>query len=142
MSNPSLDLTAGRSPVLRGYTPKVVILSLLLVLGIVPPLIFLFYSSIHHANPDGSFGAPTLSHYADLFSSPSFFQGLLNSALYSLGAALLALALGTAQAWLAERTDAPLKQYLYVTAIVSLGIPYVLYIVAWLLFLGKSGPVN
>ena len=31
---------------------------------------------------------------------------------------------------------------LYVASIVSLGIPYVLYIVAWLLFLGKAGPFN
>ena len=55
---------------------------------------------------------------------------------------MLALAIGAAQAWLAERTDASLRQWLYVASIVSLGIPYVLYIVAWLLFLGKAGPVN
>src|ERR1043166_4156454 len=49
---------------------------------------------------------------------------------------------GAAQPWLAERTDASLRQLLYVASIVSLGIPYVLYIVAWLLLLGKAGPVN
>jgi iron(III) transport system permease protein len=50
--------------------------------------------------------------------------------------------IGAIQAWLAERTDAFLRQILYVSSIVSLGIPYVLYIVAWILFLGKAGPVN
>ena len=35
-----------------------------------------------------------------------------------------------------------LRQVLYVASIVSLGIPYVLYIVAWILLLGKAGPVN
>ena len=62
--------------------------------------------------------------------------------LYPLGAALVALTVGGVQAWLAERTDANLRQILYVAAIISLGIPYVLYIVAWLLLLGKAGPVN
>ena len=67
---------------------------------------------------------------------------LINSVLYPLGAALVALSVGAAQAWLAERTDASFRQILYVAAIVSLGVPYVLYIVAWLLLLSKAGPVN
>ncbi len=68
---------------------------------------------------------------------------LLNSACsIRSGAALVALTVGAVQAWLAERTDASLRQILYVASIISLGIPYVLYIVAWLLLLGKAGPVN
>ena len=63
--------------------------------------------------------------------------------VYSLGSALLALVIGAAQAWLAERTDArSCARFSIVASIVSLGIPYVLYIVAWLLLLGKAGPVN
>src|SRR6185369_2102185 len=30
----------------------------------------------------------------------------------------------------------------YLTAIISLGTPYILYVTAWLLFFGKAGPVN
>jgi iron(III) transport system permease protein len=129
-------------PSRRRYTPKVAILTAILILGVAPPFLFLTYSSLHQFNEDGSFGALTFGNFSEIFTSRSFFQSLLNSALYSLGAALLALAIGTAQAWLAERTDAPLRQLLYVASIVSLGIPYVLYIVAWLLFLGKAGPIN
>ena len=65
-----------------------------------------------------------------------------HSALYPLGAALVALSVGASQAWLAERTDASFRQILYVAAMISLGVPYVLYIVAWLLLLSKAGPVN
>ena len=55
---------------------------------------------------------------------------------------MLALVVGATQAWLAERTDAPLRPILYLASIMSLGVPYVLYVIGWLLFLGKSGPVN
>lgn len=137
----SLALSSGR-PRLRGVTPKVAILVALLALGIVPALAFLALSSLHEFNPDGSFGAPTLAHFVAVFSSHAFAATLVNSLIYSFGSALVALVIGTAQAWLAERTDAPGRQWLYVAAIVSLGIPYVLYIVAWLLFLGKAGPLN
>jgi len=134
---------AARPPLSRlGVTPKAAILVLLLAAGTIPPFIFLLFASLHHFNPDGSFASATLAHFAELFTSGAFFTSLRNSVIYSFGAALVALAIGTAQAWLAERTDAPFRSWLYVTAIVSLGIPYVLYIVAWLLFLGKAGSVN
>ena len=103
---------------------------------------FLAYSSLHELDPSGAFGAFTFGHFAAIFSSRTFSSTLVNSAVYSLGSALLALVIGAAQAWLAERTDARLRQVLYVASIVSLGIPYVLYIVAWILLLGKAGPVN
>jgi len=124
------------------YCPQVIILIALLCVGVIPPFVFLAYSSLHELDPSGRFGAFTFGHFAAIFSSRTFGSVIANSAVYSLGSALLALAIGATQAWLAERTDAFLRQVLYVSSIVSLGIPYVLYIVAWILFLGKAGPVN
>ena len=66
----------------------------------------------------------------------------LNTAIYAAGAALVALALGGTQAWVAERTDCPGRGLLPVAAFVSLGIPYTLNTIAWLLLLGRAGPVN
>jgi iron(III) transport system permease protein len=123
-------------------TPKVVVLALLLGLGVLPPFLFLALSSLHQIAPDGTFGAPTLRHFEAIFSEGAIGRLLLNGAVYSLGSALLALAVGATQAWLAERTDAPARGALYLAAIVSLGVPYVLYIIGWLLFLGKTGPLN
>ncbi len=131
----------GRSSMAR-YSPQVIILVALLCAGVIPPFVFLAYSSLHELDPSGAFGAATFEHFAAIFSSRTFGSVILNSAVYSLGSALLALVIGATQAWLAERTDAFLRQVLYVSSIVSLGIPYVLYIVAWILFLGKAGPVN
>src|SRR5690349_14582460 len=131
-----------RSSLIGRASLPVVLLIALLAVGVIPPFMFLAYSSLHELDPDGAFGAFTFGHFAAIFSSRAFAPTLLNSVLYSFGSALLALAIGAAQAWLAERTDASLRQLLYVASIISLGIPYVLYIVAWLLLLGKAGPVN
>ena len=127
---------------LRRYPLKVVLLIGLLSAGIIPPFVFLIYSSLHQLDADGAFGALTFANFTAIFNDRSLATTLVNSVLYPLGAALVALSVGAAQAWLAERTDASFRQILYVAAIISLGVPYVLYIVAWLLLLSKAGPVN
>jgi iron(III) transport system permease protein len=127
---------------LRRYPLKVVLLIGLLSAGIIPPFVFLIYSSLHQLDADGASGALTFANFTAIFNDRSLATTLVNSLLYPLGAALVALSVGAAQAWLAERTDASFRQSLYVAAIISLGVPYVLYIVAWLLLLSKAGPVN
>src|ERR1043165_6903955 len=138
----TIGRTGGRASIARRVSLPVIMLIVLLSAGVIPPFVFLLYSSLHHLDSEGAFGALTFAHFAAIFSSRAFGPTLLNSLVYSFGSALLALVIGAAQAWLAERTDASLRQLLYVASIVSLGIPYVLYIVAWLLLLGKAGPVN
>ena len=128
--------------VVRGLTPKVAVLAALFCLGVLPPFVFLALSSLHHFQPDGSYSDFTLDHFIEIFTDRRFALLLFNSGVYSLGSALLALVVGATQAWLAERTDAPLRPILYLASIMSLGVPYVLYVIGWLLFLGKSGPVN
>ena len=119
-----------RSSTIRRHSPQVIVLTVLFCVSIIPPFVFLAHSSLHELDPSGAFGAFTFGHFAAIFSSRTFNSVLVNSAVYSLGSALLALVIGAGQAWLAERTDASLRQVLYVASIVSLGIPYVLYIVA------------
>ena len=114
----------------------------LLALAVLPPFLFLLLASVHEFEIDGSYGALTLNHFRVIAGSGKLFSLVLNSAIYSMGAALLALVVGASQAWLAERTDAPWRSWLWFASIISLGVPYVLYIGGWLLFLGKSGPVN
>lgn len=129
-------------PAMHWPSPVALLLIALLAAGVVPPFVFLALSSLHEIDATGGLGAFTFDHFIAIFSSRAFGPTLRNSALYSLGSALLALLIGAMQAWLAERTDAPFRQLLYLVSIISLGIPYVLYIVAWLLFLGKAGPFN
>ncbi len=41
-----------------------------------------------------------------------------------------------------ERTNTPGRNLAFFAAIISLGVPHILYTVAWLLLLGRSGPLN
>lgn len=114
----------------------------LLFLCVVPPLAVLIWTSLHVVGADGSYQKLSLRNYTALAEGADFYGAILYAIIYSLGAAFVALVVGAAQAWLAERSDAPFRGVLYLSSIVSLGVPYVLYIVAWILFLGKNGPLN
>src|ERR1044072_1563433 len=114
----SLGRPRGRASIARRVSLPVIVLIVLLAVGIIPPFVFLLYSSLHHLDSEGAFGAFTFAHFAAIFSSRAFGSTLLNSLAYSFGSALLALVVGAAQAWLAERPDASLRQLLYVASIV------------------------
>jgi iron(III) transport system permease protein len=123
-------------------TPTVGILVVLMLCLMVPPIVYLLNSSFHTTSPDGSFDQFTFRFYIELFSNQRFSRNLLNTAIYATGSALVAIILGTLQAWIVERTNTPLRQYVFLVSIMSLGIPSVLYTVAFLLLLGKTGPIN
>ena len=120
----------------------VLILALILALLIVPPAWFLINVSLHVSNPDGTLGEFTLRYYTSLFTERFFFPSLINTIIYSLGTAFVALAFGITQALIVERTNAPGRQWVFLGAIIALGIPNVLHVVSWLLILGRAGPVN
>src|SRR5262249_6544046 len=125
----------------RGSAGALVIVAILLI-AILPPLIYLVQSSFYTTLADGSFGEFTFAHYVAIFTQPIFAKYLLNTTLYAVGTALIAILLGSVQAWIVERTDTPYRQWAFLIAVISLGLPDVLLTVAWLLALGKSGPLN
>jgi iron(III) transport system permease protein len=125
-----------------GISPLVALLAAILLVLILPPTLFLVDTSLHTTRPDGSFGPFTLQYYGQLFTSPYFVGSLWNTVVYAIGSALVAITLGVTQALIVERTNAPGRGYAFLAAILSLGIPHVLYVVAWLLLLGRAGPVN
>src|SRR6266576_843126 len=123
-------------------SPLVVVLATILLILILPPTLYLVVTSFFSTRPDGSFDQFTLRFYQQLFSSPYFAASLGNTVVYAIGSALVAIVLGVVQALIVERTNTPGRQYVFLGAVVSLGIPHVLYVVAWLLLLGRTGPVN
>jgi len=123
-------------------SPPVAVLAAILIVLIVPPTLFLINTSFHTTKLDGSFDQLTQRYYQQLFTSRYFAVSLFNTVIYAIGSALIALALGTVQALIVERTNTPGRNYVFLGAVISLGIPHVLYVVAWLLLLGRSGPVN
>jgi iron(III) transport system permease protein len=123
-------------------TPLVALLAAILLILILPPTIFLVDTSFHTTNPDGSFGQFTTQYYSQLLTSAYFAVSLWNTVVYAIGSAVVAITLGVMQALIVERTNAPGRSYAFLAAILSLGVPHVLYVVAWLLLLGRTGPVN
>src|SRR5215468_833936 len=126
----------------RKVSPLVAALTLLLLVLILPPTFYLVITSLYTTRPDGSFDQPTLRYYQELFTSPFFAASLLNTVEFAVGSAAVAILIGVVQALIVERTNTPGRRYVFLTAVVSLGIPHVLYVVAWLLLLGRTGPVN
>ena len=103
---------------------------------VLPPLLFLLQASVERG---GEWG---LGNFAAVLGSRRFLATSANSLAFAAGSAALALVIGWVMAFIVERTNTPLKPLAYLTAIVSLGTPYILYVGAWLLLLGKAGPVN
>lgn len=120
----------------------VIALALILAALVGPPLWFLIEGSLHRTTPTGALGAFTFDYYKRLAADPRLFEALRNSTVFALGSAAIAISLGGFMAWLVERTDSPLKAFAWLTAVISLGTPYVLYVTAWIFLLGRSGPLN
>jgi iron(III) transport system permease protein len=117
------------------------VLAILLVL-VLPPIVMLARSSIAELGPGGVVTGWTLDHFQKLLADRHLAASFLNSIVFAAGSAVVSFLVGGVIAWVVERTNAPCKMLAYVTAIVSMGTPYILYVVAWLFLLGNVGPFN
>ena len=109
---------------------------------VAPPFLFLLQASVTIAGPTYDASQIGLGNFEAVLGSRHFVTTSVNSLVFAAASAIVALVIGWVTAWIVERTNAPLKGLAYVTAIISLGTPYILYVTAWLLFFGKAGPVN
>jgi iron(III) transport system permease protein len=109
---------------------------------VVPPFLFLLQASVTIAGPTYDTATFGFGNFDAVVRNRHFLATSINSLVFAAASAALALVIGWVTAWIVERTNAPLKGLAYVTAIISLGTPYILYVTAWLLFFGKAGPVN
>ena len=129
------------SSFLTQRTMLVLIIGAALAVLVVPPLLFLLQGSVAQTAANGA-TTYSVSRFSNLVSQRTFLESARNSLSFAFGSSIVALAIGGVTAWLVERTNTPLKPLAYLTTVISLGTPYVLYTSAWLLLLEKSGPVN
>ncbi|MDN5927173.1 MAG: iron ABC transporter permease [Hyphomicrobiales bacterium] len=122
--------------------PLALVLVVVLAALSVPPILMLIQSSFAQVGPDGTAVGWTMQHFRDLFSDPKLVGTIFASIVFAAGSACVSLLVGGVLSWLVERTDAPFKQLASLTAIISMGTPYILYVVAWLFLLGRVGPLN
>jgi iron(III) transport system permease protein len=107
------------------------------------PLAFLLWQSFltpQTANAPAHF---TLQNFRDAYFSAETASLFLNSVRFATGAAGLALFLGTALAWLNERTNTPFKSLFFALTIIPLVIPGILFTVSWIMLASpKIGLIN
>ena len=123
-------------------TGVMIAVSLVTAYLVLPPLYSVIQTSLFTTKLTGEIDQFTFQYYKNLISELRVLGPFLNTVYFSIGSALLATTIGGAIAWIATRTDAPLRGLGYFTAFASFGTPFILYTIGWLLLLGKAGPVN
>jgi iron(III) transport system permease protein len=117
-------------------------LLILLALIVGVPVAMVVVMSLRTGFP-GEGGALTLANFIRVYSEPSTYDALLNTALFATGTVLVTLLFAVPLVWLLMRTDIPLKKTIYVLLTVGILIPVFLRTIAWILLLSpRIGLVN
>jgi len=107
------------------------------------PLFFLIYQSFRTPGTARKPAVWTLGNYLEAYSSSDTLVLFANSVEFAAGTAILALVIGTALAWMTERTNTPLKPLFYALSIIPLIIPGILFVVSWIFLASpKIGLIN
>ncbi len=142
VGNPTPRAFAPRRWRRSGTATLGIVVAVIVAVLVLPPVWTLLQTSLVPEEMAASSGGITLENYALLLRSRDLTGLLLNSLVFSLVAMVVSLILGGVLAWLVERTDAPFRSLAYVTAIISLATPFILYVTAWIYLLGRAGPLN
>lgn len=116
-------------------TPERIVLgaaALLIAYLVLVPIGFLILSSFRRYELTGSIELVfTLDNYRSAYLSPHLFAVLGNTFLYAAGGMLLAVAVGSALAWIVERTNTPFRTLVTFGAAATYLLPGVLVTLAW-----------
>jgi iron(III) transport system permease protein len=128
------------------FDPKwVVIGCCLLIVGFLAlvPFCFMVWQSFLTPETADQPSVFTLSNYITAYTDKETITTLANSIEFSVGASLVAFTIGTALAWINERTNTPMRRLFYALSIVPLIIPSILFTIAWIMLLSpKIGIIN
>jgi len=109
----------------------------------VIPLGFLLWQSFFTPQTASKAAEFTLGNYGEAYGSSETARLFWNSLKFAAGTSVFSFVLGTALAWMNERTNTPFKSLFYALAIIPLIIPGILFTVAWILLASpKIGIVN
>jgi len=126
-------------------TPTLLMAGAGLVVGFLTllPLFFLVYGSFFTPTVGGQAGTFTLANFAKAYADRSALPILLNSIAFAAGTLVVAVVVGTALAWITERTNAPLRGAFFAMSLIPLIIPGILFTVSWIFLLSpRIGLIN
>jgi len=122
----------------RMLTPKTLILAVVVLIifwfGVIP---LYFMATSAFSDPiSGEFIG--LDGFTNAYAGSRLFEMLGNSLWFAAASSILAVAVGTALAYLLVRTDVPFKALFFASSIIPLVIPGILYTVAWIFLADKE----
>jgi iron(III) transport system permease protein len=98
----------------------------------VIPLGFLLWQSFRTPQTAAVDAVFTFENYTTAYGSIETLRLLWTSVQFALGTAIFAFGIGTALAWMNERTNTPFKRVFFALSIIPLVIPSILFTVAWI----------
>ena len=99
----------------------------------VIPLGFLLWQSFRTPQTAATDAVFTVGNYAAAYGTSDTLRLFWTSIRFASGTALFAFVLGTALAWMNERTNTPFKSVFFALAVIPLIIPGILFTVSWIL---------
>ena len=132
--NPAMTAAAPAMP--RSFDWKWIVIGLCVALTVyiaVVPLAFLLWQSFFTPQTAAKAARFTLENYAQAYGSSETARLFWNSLQFAFGASIFSFSLGTALAWMNERTNTPFKTLFFALSIIPLVIPGILFTIAWIL---------
>ena len=129
-------MTAAASALPRPFDWKWVVIGLCVAFAAyiaVVPLAFLLWQSFFTPQTAAKAAQFTLDNYAQAYGSGDTARLFWSSLKFAVGASVFSFTLGTALAWMNERTNTPFKALFFALSIIPLVIPGILFTVAWIL---------
>jgi iron(III) transport system permease protein len=99
----------------------------------VIPLGFLLWQSFRTPQSAAAAAVWTLGNYAAAYGTSDTARLFWTSIQFAFGTSVFAFTLGTALAWMNERTNTPFKTVFYALSLIPLVIPSILFTVSWIL---------
>jgi iron(III) transport system permease protein len=137
---PSVALPRG----LSGRAVAIFAVTAVLVYLVLGPVLVLVLSSFKRTADALPFspGVPwTLANFGEIVLSSSTYRVLLTTLGFAAGSLVLSFTLAIGLAWLVERTDLPLRNAFFVIVVASLGMPQVIFAIAWALLLNPTNGI-
>src|SRR5580704_17792129 len=107
------------------------------------PLVFLIWQSFLTPQTATMPARFTLDNFRTAYFSSETVRLFFNSVTFAIGAAAVSLVLGTALAWMNERTNTPFKKLFFGRSIIPLVIPNILFAVSWIMLASpRIGIIN
>ncbi|MGW5432775.1 ABC transporter permease [Streptomyces sp. NPDC004059] len=145
-TGPASDPAVGRRPsrarpaerlAAAAKSRNLLTLVLLLALAylVLPPLVVMVWKSfVDGTSLDGEFG---FAGYRTIMGA-GFGSAIADTLVFAAGTTVVSMVVGTALAWSAARTDAPLAKLAYAVGFLGLAVPGIVNVVGWILLFGNG----